>query len=482
MELRYDQFGWKDDDSRFLVGKRLYTPTSIIHASGNPTLENRAQFLGPSKAKGASLDRWQRAANKMFAAGMEHQSLAILCGFAAPLMRFHAAGEGGAIVSFVSDLSGTGKTSALEAAASIWGDHKGVKLDETDTRVAKGLKLGILGNLPCTFDELHERDPELIRQFVLIFTNGSDKDRGTADGGLRINKSDWQTILLTASNTSLVDILSNMDASNAPAARILEFNVSLPEHMGKDDFDAIRRELSYNHGFAGEEFMKKLVQPEVVSWIKQNIPAWSASVRKAAGLTDVHRFWVRLIVSVIAAGTIVEKMGLLEFSMERITKWLLDYVSKGSNTLKPSLGAEPASALGLFINDHKLDIMTVTGAYRSGKRSAVLLPPARKLLGRYEQENKRLYVSDVTLRKWLVKSGISVRGFVDKLVADKVMTPIPRKVTLGAGTDFASGQVPCYSIDMSHPSVAGAVTEIVVDVPPPHETTKHAQRVLEFKR
>ena len=90
-------------------------------------------------------------------------------------MRFHASGDGGAIVSLVSDKSGTGKTTALEAAASVWGRLKGTQIIDDDTTVAKGLKLAVFGNIACTYDELYNRDPEVIRRFVLMFTNGRDK-------------------------------------------------------------------------------------------------------------------------------------------------------------------------------------------------------------------------------------------------------------------------------------------------------------------
>jgi len=481
VETRYDQFGWKDGETAFLVGKRLYTPTAVEAATGSPTLEQRAQYLSIQGKKGASLERWQKAANKLFAAGLEHQSLAVLCGFAAPLMRFHAEGEGGAIVSFVSDRTASGKTTALEAAASIWGQHKGLKLDETDTRVAKGLKLGVLGNLPCTFDELHERDPEMIRQFVLIFTNGTDKDRGTLEGELKANKAEWQTILLTASNASLVDILSNMNASDAPAARILEFTTELPPHVQKEDFEEIRRELNFNHGFAGDEYMKKLVQPEIVAWIRANIPMWSAMIREAAGLTEKHRFWVRLVVSIIAAGKIVEGMGLLEFSMDRITRWLIDYVSQGAASIRGASPNDAASALSAALSEFYLDTLIVPNEYKHGHRSAILRAPSRQLLVRYEVENKRLFLSETALKKWLVKSGVNARHFFDTLKKQGVVLGEVRKVTLGAGTDLASGQTPSVTINMANPLVSGVVASLEEALPPPKEKTR-AERIREFSR
>jgi hypothetical protein len=481
VEKRYDQFGWKDGETAFLVGKRLYTPLAVTTATGSSTLEHRAQYLTIQSKRGASLERWQRAANKLFAAGLEHQSLAVLCGFAAPLMRFHAEGEGGAIVSFVSDRTASGKTTALEAAASIWGQHKGLKLDETDTRVAKGLKLGVLGNLPCTFDELHQRDPELIREFVLTFTNGTDKDRGTAEGGLKINKAEWQTILLTASNTSLVDILGNMNASDAPAARILEFTTELPPHVEKEDFEEIRRELNFNHGFAGDAYIKKLVQPEIVAWVRANIPTWSALVRKSAGLEERHRFWVRLIVSIIAAGKIVEGMHLLEFSLDRITRWLLDYVAEGASTIRGTSPSDASSVLAAALSAFFLDTLIVDQEYRHGHRSAILRAPSRQLLVRYERDNKRLFLSESALKKWLVANGSNTRSFFDTLKKQGVLFGEVRKVTLGAGTDLASGQTPVVTVNMANPLVSGVAATLEDAIPDPPNKTR-AERIREMQR
>jgi hypothetical protein len=455
-EKRYDKFGWKDDDTSFLVGRRLYTSTGIETVTGSETLNSRADFFEFPRTRGASFERWQRAANKMFAAGFEHQSLAILASFAAPLMRFHATGEGGAILSFVSDGSTTGKTTSLEAAASVWGQLRGIKLDETDTRVAKGLKLGLLSNLPCTFDELYERDPESIRQFILLFTNGTDKDRGTAEGQLLDNRSDWQTILMLASNKSMIDTLSNHDASTAAATRILELTTELPPGTDKNDFDAVRRERAANYGFAGDLYMKALVDPKVISWIRENISIWTKQIRTAAKLEEHHRFWTRMAVSIIAAGTIVQKIGLLDFSVLRIRDWLIETMQDQRDQIKGNRGGQDAvSVLSRFIHDMRYDTLTVDKTWRPGGAVIVERPPTGRLLCRYETETKRLLVTEVELKRWLVDKSIGIKGFVKTLQDQNIIVGDVKKHTLGAGTNFASGQVPCFYINMSHAEVTG---------------------------
>ena len=162
LDKRFEQYGWKDDGS-FLFGPSLYIGGETQPIMGADEVKIRNQWLGPNK--GGEIGRWSRAANSLFTKGCEPQSFALLAGFAAPLMRFHSTGEGGSIISLVNDQSGTGKTTALEAVESVWGRKEALRLTDDDTRVSKSLILGVLANLPVTWDELYNRDPEKIREF-----------------------------------------------------------------------------------------------------------------------------------------------------------------------------------------------------------------------------------------------------------------------------------------------------------------------------
>ena len=64
---------------------------------------------------------WKEAVQVMIDQGCWTQEIALLAGFAAPLMFHTNAVNGGAVVAFYSPDTGTGKTLGLKAAASIWG-------------------------------------------------------------------------------------------------------------------------------------------------------------------------------------------------------------------------------------------------------------------------------------------------------------------------------------------------------------------------
>jgi hypothetical protein len=460
LERRYDQFGWKDEETAFLFGTNLYTATDVRTVIGSDEVQSRSQYLGPRR--NGSIGGWSNAANQLFALGHEVQAFALLSSFAAPLMRFHSSGEGGAIVSLVSDKSGTGKTTALEAAASVWGRLKGTQIIDDDTTVAKGLKLGVFGNIACTYDELYNRDPDAIRRFVLMFTNGRDKDRGTADGTLRHVRAEWQTILLLASNNSIVDILSSMDGTDAPAYRLLEFIMDTPATMDKTRGDKLKNQLEANSGYAADIYLRTLMQEKTLAYIKEALPKWTDQIWQRTGLDKEHRFWVRTIASVIAAGTLVKHAGLLDFSVDRIGGWAIEQVQDKKRLHGELTGhRSPISMLVTFLDQHLLDTLVVQKAFKPGPNQATqaLLEPRRSLLIRHEMLEGRVYVEEQALKKWLVKSGVNTEGFYKEL-REKGVLGQSRRITLGAGTAHSTGQTTAIEFIVNHPAMSGYVASV----------------------
>jgi hypothetical protein len=457
LDKRYDQFGWKEDETAFVYGTHLYTPTRVLPILGSQEIKQRAQWLRPRA--GGSLERWSAAANSLFAAGCEPQSFALLASFAAPLMRFHSTEEGGAIVSLLSRGSGSGKSTSLAAAASVWGLAKGLSLTNIDTKVSKGLTLGVLGNLPVVYDELTNRDPGIIREFVMMFTNGRDKMRGTQEGEIRHTQSSWQTLLISASNMSLVDILSTRGI-DAPAFRVLEFNARLPEGLHKKG-DALKKELEANYGFAGDVYLKYLLQPEVLAYVKTALPQWTEAIWAKTQLQSQHRFWVRTLGSIAVAGAIVKKMGILSFSPDRILEWALEQVTaRRDETTITNTDFSAVNTLSEFLNEHVASMLVMPGPYTPKQRPQPLLKNIHKLLIRFEASNGRILISETAFREWLQKQEISAREVLNELKAKLIVTRPRLFATLGAGMELAVGQTACIEINGTHPALTGVLAPV----------------------
>ena len=223
----WEQYGWKDDS--FFYGDKLFSPGKFEPVPVRSTGEAlaRSRYL---VSKG-QFKVWQENAQLLHMAGCEPQAVALHAAFASVLMPFHTDKEGGAILSLFSNGTNQGKTTALTAAASVWGDLQGLHLLNSSTLVARGLVWAALRNLPCVYDECTKTDPGILRQMVETFTTGHDKQRGKVDATLRHDLNSWQMIMLTGGNQSLVETLNYDKGSNAQAYRILELMPQLPPHL-----------------------------------------------------------------------------------------------------------------------------------------------------------------------------------------------------------------------------------------------------------
>jgi hypothetical protein len=117
-----------------------------------------------------------------------------------------------------------------------------------------------------------------------------------------------------------------MDGTDAPAYRVLEFIMDTPATMDKRRGDALKQQLDANSGYAADIYLRNLIQPDTLKYIKSALPKWTDEIWNRTGLDKEHRFWVRTIASVIAAGAIVKNAGLLDFSIDRISGWAIEQV------------------------------------------------------------------------------------------------------------------------------------------------------------
>ena len=457
--VRYEQFGWKDSETAFLWGRSLYTGSNILPASAVDEVATRGRLLNTKP--GGSLERWSAAANKLFARDCEPHAFALLCSFAAPLMRFHSTDEGGALLVLVGP-PGTGKTTALDAAGSVWGQHRALDLNTFDTRASRGVNLGVLGNLPVLYDELEKQDEDVLREFVTIFTNGRDRARATVDGGVRHEARTWQTIVIGAANRSVVELVAGRADSEALSSRILEFPGHLPEGMSDREGTALRNEMKNNCGFAADMYVRYLVQPEVIQWMRTTLVAKTDEVWKRTGLKSEHRFWVRTIGSVWVASLLVEKLGLLAFSPQRLIDWAIDHCVKVTTVPQTDERVRAISILTEYLNEHIGEMVIVPGPFKQHSPQIMISPKPRRLVMRYESNPPRWLLAERPFKDWLAKHGIAAKQCVAELAAAMIAREDRRLATLSAGTDIPGGQVACVELNGQHPALSGVLAPVEV--------------------
>ncbi len=453
--MRYDQFGWKNDYAAFLFGRYLYTPAGPVEAVGAEEVEKRSREFGPRP--GGSREGWTAAADQLFADKMEVYGFGVLCGFAAPLMTFAEANEGGCIVHFVSK-SGEGKSLVGKGAWTIWGTKDSSIMTTRDTNVAKGIVLGTLCNLPVVFDELNSRDPQWIKDFIYTFSDGRDRLRGRKDGGLVHTKANWATIMLSNANRSLIEIATVIGA-DAPGMRVFEFTPALPPGVDKARGEALSKELEINAGWAGDAFIRYLLAPGVVPVVKNMIQQYVTDIYAKTQLPSAHRFRVRLVACVAVAGAIANHLELLHFDVDRIVNYLI-----GQLTSQDNLGmtdVDPVelaiASLSRYLNEHNNEFLQVADRFRPKSREVMptVAPRGAVVSMRHEVNTRRLYIDAHRFREWAITSEMSPKQILTVLRSAQVVIDTKHMITLTAGTGIPGGQVPCVEVNMHHPAMSG---------------------------
>lgn len=314
-------YGWVTDGTRsgFSAGPKVFWEDGSVETAVRTDVQLADQY----EPRG-DFAIWQRIANQVVTGGRVEPQIVVATAFAAPLLKF--AGIPGAVMSFISTASGTGKTTALRTAQSVWGcPARGVNaLNDTPLSVAR--KLGVLNNLPAYWDELRIR--EEVRHFIgMIFqvAQGKERSRLNADSTVK-DMGTWNTLITVASNEALLDhVDAVIKGSNAGRARILEMTMP-PFKTGAGLSAAMQqfRLLDENYGTAGEIYAKWLSLH--AKEVKDGLTTIMNTLDKKMAFTGDERFWLASMSTIILGAKLAAKLGILQFDVPAIAQRLLDAV------------------------------------------------------------------------------------------------------------------------------------------------------------
>ncbi len=456
--MQFEQFGWKSENTAFLYGDVLYKDGGFEKTALSNELRHRSQWLRPSP--GGSVEGWKTAVDNLMGKGSEGMSFCILASFAAPLMRFLEGNEGGAVVNLMTRHSGAGKTTSLSGAYTVWSSSdRGLGLTQIDTKVSKAVALGALANLPVVYDEFTNKDPAIVREFIIMFTSGRDKMRADATGQLIHNAASWQTLLLTASNQSLRDTVMSTGESDAPAMRILEMPVESSGTLKQSELIKLKQQLEGNAGHAGAAYLAYLVQPEVLAWTQTKLLQLMDEIMVKGCFQKEHRFWVRTLAATATAALIVEKLGLISFSPQRVMDWAIKRF--GQQPVSGNDNVSMLSALSQYLNDKLDETLTMPGP-AEGRRAFPPIgeKPRRRVTVRVEIRGETTWIAERSLREWMERNtGGGYSELVQELGREGLLRAAKKPITLTAGTDIEGGQVMCLGFDNGHPMFTGFTRE-----------------------
>jgi putative DNA primase/helicase len=253
--------GWNSDGTVFVM------PNKTI--GGNNAVRFQSEFVIQNNfVEKDTLESWRdTVASKC--TGNPVLLFSLSTAFAASLLLKAKQQHSGGAGVHIMGKSSRGKTTALQVAASVWGDPTYVR---TWRATANGLEAisVTLNDCLLILDEIGQSDPREIGTTVYAVANGHGKQRAKRNGGAQ-ESSNWRTIVLSSGESTLSAHMqeSGKKAKAGQEVRLLSIPVTDRAYGVFDNLhgfidgrafaDYLKQSTSSCYGVAGPEFIKKLL-------------------------------------------------------------------------------------------------------------------------------------------------------------------------------------------------------------------------------
>jgi hypothetical protein len=449
-------FGWEVKNGAlqgFIYGGMKYA------ANGTSPSANPDPVIASQYAPTGDRQPWIEAAAMVTSQGKSAFDAIIASAFAAPLVRF--TGQSGMLMSCFSLASGVGKSTALRVAQAVWGDPVRAMQSLSDTQNSVLHKIGETRAIPLYWDELKtEQDSKKFVNTVFTISQGKEKSRLTARAAQRAPGT-WQTLLVSASNESLMDIVeSQTKATTAGLYRVFEYEIK--ESRGKwsvDPSDAQRlvSKLNDNYGQIGLEYASFLGNN--FDRLEAEVSALGRELGVETNTIADERFWIATITVVLAGARYANELGFTKINEEQLKFFLLETLEqmrhiRGNATNDFKDTGNVSNVVSQFFSAMAGRHTLYTNIARTGigRPAPGTVKPVRatdRLEGvaiRIGVEDKVVRISMAALSKWLADNSYPRHVTLDTL-KDKYGA-LAIKGRIGSGTDFAGPQEHLLEIDL----------------------------------
>jgi hypothetical protein len=450
-------FGWSVIDGKiegFTFAGRVWTKdTDRPAANPNPVLSFQYTPKG-------DIATWSEVAKIVYEQKRPALDAILAVAFAGPLVRF--TGFPGLILNAYSSESGIGKTTAMKASQSVWGHPVLAMQGLNDTSNSVLGKMGQIRSLPMYWDEI-KSDAQVKRFCSIVFdlTGGREKTRMNADATLKLSGT-WQTIMVSASNDTLVDgMAKEVGSTTAGLHRLFEYVVEKPAQV-THDVGAVQRllgKLEDNYGHAGLTYAKFLG----THWarIEREVAALQDEIYGLVGAKQEERMWVSTIAVVLKGADYANELGLADIDTAGLRAFMLSTLSRMRGEVQESpsdLGNDMSvsSILAEFLNSTRSRNTLITNRLWVSKGKPpkgsvnIINDPTRiyDLAVHIGRDDKLIRISSTFLTRWMSERNYSRNTFVNRLTAEFGLTKVSGK--LGGGTEMSCAMEHLLELDMNH--------------------------------
>lgn len=446
----YAQLGWRLDQGKFILPDRVVTANGVEAMTPSRNVLNTLGWRDPR----GDLETWKKIAAVYERPGMEAHQFGFGVGFASPLFAF--TNFNGMIVSMVGR-AGAGKSSSAMMANSVWGHPKMGWADaEHDTQRAFYQKLGVLKNLPATYDEHTNLEGELISDLCYAVSKGQGRQRLRGNAEAMENHGNYQLMMLMTGNTSLNSRLAVAKAdASAESARVFEYEVPA-NTLSKAEADLYwgpGGQLDDNFGLAGPVYAQQLLASQ--DWAKDRIRHWVRAVDQAGQVSSGERFWSAGVACVLVGFELANACGLTNCDIDRLFQFAVRVI-QDMRTVVTENTRSPVGAISEYFNSNLRSALIVNSDGTATSPPVMLHEPSDRLRIRYEKHRGVLYLDRADFNRFCGQRQVDAKALGKELLRLGVLRGTNTKLTLGKGTIYSGMQTICWVVDMKHPEVLGA--------------------------
>lgn len=376
-----DRLGWH--------GTVYTTPSETIGDADELVVFQNPHSVEPAFAAAGTVEEWRDTVCSL-AAGNSRIVFAIAAAFAGTLADIVGEDSGG---FHLRGKSSSGKSTALKAAASVWGDPT------TYPRVWRTTANGLEG-LAAThndglliLDELSQCDPAEAGESAYLLANGQGKTRANRAGGARASQR-WRLLFLSAGEESLSALMARAGrrVNAGQEIRLADFEADANAGMGAFETLhgqptpaalalAIKDAAARAHGVVGMAWLRHIVQHRtaLADLIANGTRQFVAEVVPAGGAGQVERV-ARRFALVAVAGELASHYGLTGWQRgesERAVKscfasWLEGFGGAGNREERDALAQVRA-----FLEAHgasRFEDVSATADQRINNRAGFYRP------------------------------------------------------------------------------------------------------------
>jgi len=441
VEMMRLQFGWADDDEKFILGNREIGASYVKYSPPSKATRDIAHALRPV----GSLDEWKEIINVYDMPGFEPHAFAVFSAFGAPLIKFM--GIKGGIINLINNKSGTGKSTILQVMNSVWGHPDELMLQWKDTLNVKLHRMAVMCNLPLGVDEITKMSGDDFSDLAYSVTQGAPRRRMKASSNEeRESQGFWATMMVATSNSSMTDKLEALKStSEGELMRLMQYKIDPTNNLDRASAKQIFGRLHSNYGLAGLPYAQYLVQnlEEVVDTALKV----QARFDKAVNIDTRERFWSGMAGANLTGAVVAAKLGLHNINHKRVFDWAVAEVSDMQTATKLSYN-DYATIVGEFLLKHNLNTLVINkhSTSKSGIAASPLMLPRGPLVVRHEPDSRRVFIIRQALKDFCVLKQVTFTDLLTGLNKTGAFVAEVR-TRLDIGTDISAPPVVALEFD-----------------------------------